>query len=380
MDLLELQNRNRELSILNTVAQQLNRETVLQEALQVTLQHTVELLHLQTGWIWLFPSGEGHAYLAASFNLPPILRQQPELLSGSRYCYCLEKYGKGDLKQALNISEITCTRLKDLSEGTSNLRYHASIPLISGASKLGLLNVVSPQLQKLSADQLRLLYTIGDMLSIAIERARLFESSQQLGAIEERNRLAREIHDTLAQGLSGISLRLETLDALLEKTNSQQQLREQIQKLQQLTKSNLEEARRSVLDLRATPLQKNELPTALQELLQEASCQSEFQVIGTYRKLPIRHEMGLYRIAQEAIMNCRRHAQAEKIVLQLSYHTNGVVLEITDDGLGFDAEQIEKEGFGLIGINERVKLLNGTLEINSSIGKGTHLKVTLEHS
>ncbi|MCZ2099479.1 MAG: histidine kinase [Anaerolineae bacterium] len=109
-----------------------------------------------------------------------------------------------------------CTRLQGLEVGSDGLRYHASVPLYHHNKRVGVLNVVSADWRELSEDDLRLLNTVGDMLSIAIERAQLFANSIQLGAAEERNRLAREIHDTLAQGLTAIALQLETADALLE--------------------------------------------------------------------------------------------------------------------------------------------------------------------
>ena len=128
-------------------------------------------------------------------------------------CYCLETYAEGDLDGAANVNVVTCSRLAGLVDGTGGLRYHASIPLYAPEEKkLGVLNVASTNWRELSDDDLRLLYTVGDLLSIAVERARLFEQSAELGAVEERNRLAREIHDTLAQGLAAISLQIETAE------------------------------------------------------------------------------------------------------------------------------------------------------------------------
>lgn len=381
MDIQQLQQRNRELAILNTIAARLNQETTLEKALDATLQQTVELLALGSGWIWLFPPEEGIPYLAATFNLPPVFIQKPELLSGATYCYCLDTYQTKGLEEALNIHEITCTRLKDLSEGTSGLRYHASIPLKTKQNNLGILNVASPKLQKLSSEKLQLLYTIGDMLSIAIQRARLFENSRQLGISEERNRLAREIHDTLAQGLSAISLKLEALDAFLEYNNDQQAARKKVGQLLTLTKDQLQEARRSVLDLRATPLQENPLPQALENLLKEKCAPHQidmsFDLIGTYKKQSLRTELGIFRIAQEALQNSIKHATADAIALVIAYTSNTICLEIQDNGKGFDSGQPAANGFGLIGINERIKLLGGKIDIQSTPNQGTKIRLEI---
>ena len=378
MDIQQLQQRNKELAILNTIAQNLNEELDLEKALTVTLQQSIDLLQLQTGWIWLFNPESNTAYLAASHQLPPIFSDRPELLSGT--CYCIKKYLTGNLDDASNISEITCTRLENLQEGTRGLRYHASIPLFSQQEKLGILNVLSIDSQELSDANLRLLYTIGDLLSIAIARARLFANSRQAGVVEERNRLAREIHDTLAQRLAAISLRLESMEALLERDVPKEKIQEQIQKTLALTRGSLEEARRSVLDLRASPLEEGNLATAIEILVQDFKVQtaitSHFSVIGQYRRLPQRIEMALYRITQEAINNIRQHAQAQIFNLSLRYTEERIVLQLEDDGRGFDPAQ-KGNGFGLIGINERAKLIDAALEIHSSPGAGTKMLISV---
>jgi two-component system NarL family sensor kinase len=109
------------------------------------------------------------------------------------------------------------------------------VPLYAHGKQLGVLNVVSSDWRELSAENLRLLYTVGDLVAIAIERARLFAASTQIGALEERNRLAREIHDTLVQGLTGIIMQLETADAFLE--GSSRSGRDALQQALALTRS-----------------------------------------------------------------------------------------------------------------------------------------------
>lgn len=198
---------HQQLHILNAIAHHLNREVTLSDALQTTLQHTVELLGLQTGWIWLVHPTTRSVYLAASHHLPPAFTQHPERLSG--WCYCIEKYLADDIDTATNISEITCTRLKDLDEGTANLRYHASIPLFSEQEKIGIMNVVSTQSQQLTDNQLQLLYTIGELLSIAIQRTQRYELSRTQGATEERRRLTGRLNDTVLPQLDRLLLKLE---------------------------------------------------------------------------------------------------------------------------------------------------------------------------
>ncbi len=379
----ENQQRSRELSILNAIAQALNREVDLDQALQATLGQAAELLGLHTGWIWLLDEDTGDLYLAAALNLPPALARHPRRMSGT--CYCLDTFRAGDLEGAANVNVVTCSRLQWLSDGTRGLKYHASIPLYAQEKKLGVLNVASPDWRELSPQDLRLLYTIGDMLSIAIERARLFARSAQMGAIEERNRLAREIHDTLAQGFAGISLQLEAAEALLETGAGPQsqadRVRGAIRQALSLAQANLEEARRSVLDLRAAPLEGRTLADALDKLAAEYNARSKtslhFETVGGNRRLPVRIEAGLYRVAQETLANIFQHAGARNASLRLEFTPAQVRLVTTDDGQGFDPAHIPSGRYGLLGLRERVKLLQGEVRIESDPASGTRVEVTI---
>jgi two-component system NarL family sensor kinase len=378
-DTSQLERRNRELAILNTIAQALNREVDLELTLRTALAQVADLLGLHTGWIWLLDEATGTPYLAAAQNLPPGLASAPERMEGS--CYCLDSYVGGDLPKAANINIITCSRLKLLVDGTDGLRYHASIPLYVHGRKLGVLNVVSTDYHKLSADDLRLLYTVGDLVSIAIERARLFARSVDMGAVEERNRLAREIHDTLAQGLAALTLQLETADALVEAGAEAERTRQVLQQALALTRASLDEARRSVLDLRAAPLEGRTLAEALTTLAETEGAGAGLivtvEVVSGSRPLPARVEAGLYRIAQEAITNVVRHAAARHLTARLTTQPAQVQLTITDDGRGFDPGQVPVNRYGLVGLNERAKLLGGRLTVQSSPGAGTRLDVVV---
>lgn len=370
---------DRELAILNEIAQALNRSVDLDATLQTTLAQMATLFDLHTGWIWLRNERTGAFYLAAAQNLPPALAHNPVRMEG--WCYCLESYEEGDLAGAANVNVITCTRLKNLVQGTDGLRYHASVPLNAHGKELGVLNLASTDWRELSADDLRLLYIVGDLLSIAIERARLYAHSTEMGAIEERNRLAREIHDTLAQGLSAIALQLETADILLETGHEPERIRHAVQQALHLARANLDEARRSVLDLRAAPLEGRTLAEAITQLVQEVTAKHaiaiKFQAVGAHRPLPVAIEAGLYRVAQEALTNIYTHAQATSAQLHLQVTLHTIQLTIQDNGCGFAPGEVTPNRYGLTGMNERVRLLGGQFQIESAPGAGAKVVVTV---
>lgn len=374
----KLRRRNRELSILMAIASALNSSVDLDQALQVTLAQVADLLDLSTGWIWLLDAESGASYLAAAQHLPPALEANPHRMEGR--CYCLDTYRAGDMNGAANINVVACSRLQPLIGGTHGLRYHASIPLYAHDEKFGVLNVASPDWRELSDDDLHLLHAVGDLLSIAIERARLFARAAQVGMVEERNRLAREIHDTLAQQITGVTLRLESAEALLEAGAEREQVRGALRQALALSRASLEEARRSVLDLRAPALEGRTLAQALEQLAVASAGRRptiSFSASGSGRALPSRVENGVYRIAQEALMNVSRHARARHVTLRLVTEERELRLSIRDDGRGFDPDATFAGRYGLLGMRERANLLGGELLLETSPGRGAHIEVSV---
>ena len=156
------------------IANHLNKEYHLASALRKSLKKTVDILGLETGWIWLTEPDNKSVYLACSYNLPPALVNFPERLSG--WCYCLKQYLSDDINQAMNISEITCSRLLDINTGTEGLKFHATIPIRINDQKVGLMNLLSKESRKLNHKELTILNTISELIGTAIHRTRLQQS------------------------------------------------------------------------------------------------------------------------------------------------------------------------------------------------------------
>lgn len=156
------------------IASLLNKEYSLPAALRSVLEKTVEIFEVETGWIWLTEPDQKSVYLAASHQLPPALSNHPERLSG--WCWCIKQYLSDEMDQAINISEIKCSRLVDLDSETQGLKFHATIPIMIGEQKVGLMNLLSKESRQLEGHELTLLNKVSELIGSAIERTRLQQS------------------------------------------------------------------------------------------------------------------------------------------------------------------------------------------------------------
>ncbi|WP_435623601.1 LuxR C-terminal-related transcriptional regulator [Flagellimonas sp.] len=161
-------------SHLYDIARHLNKEFSLHSVLRKSMKKTAEILNIETGWIWLTEPDNKSVYLATSHNLPPALSNHPERLSG--WCYCIKEYLSDDIEEAVNISEIACTRLKDIKSGTNDLKFHATIPITLDNQKVGLINLLTKESRKLNSKELTILNTISELIGTAIQRTRLQQS------------------------------------------------------------------------------------------------------------------------------------------------------------------------------------------------------------
>jgi two-component system NarL family sensor kinase len=213
-------------------------------------------------------------------------------------------------------------------------------------------------------------------VGIAIERARLAEDATRLARAEERTRLAREIHDTLAQGLTAIALNIEGAMHRLDKHPDE--ARERLQRALSMARENLEEARRSVLDLRnAARLEGKPLSESLASLARAFTSDTGVPVTvqaSNVDGLSLRTESEIFRIAQEALMNVRKHAHAHRVEIGLRRRGGRLTLSVRDDGVGFSVRRPRSDdSHGLIGMRERAKLLGGRVTVSSAPGKGTRV-------
>jgi signal transduction histidine kinase len=199
---------------------------------------------------------------------------------------------------------------------------------------------------------------------------------EELATTKERNRLAREIHDSLGHYLTVVNVQIGAAQAILDQDRPR--ALDHLAKAQALTQDGLAEVRHSVAALRASPIESRPLPEALTKLTEQwnaAGLCAKFELAGTIRPLTPQANLTLYRAAQEALTNVGKHAHATSVDLHLDYRDQrSVKLRIEDDGAGSDNSE---GGFGLLGVRERVQQLSGAVRVRTDSGKGFALEVEL---
>ncbi|MDX6382349.1 MAG: hypothetical protein QOI57_3373 [Rubrobacteraceae bacterium] len=267
------------------------------------------------------------------------------------------------------------------------IRSVVLLPLIASSGvQVGLLLVASRSTYGFSRVKVRTYLTISAQVALALENLRLVEQAQQTGVSQERQRLAHEIHDTLAQAFTSIVMKLEAAEETLPPDLARTQ--RYLDQARRIARESLAEARRLMWALRPESLERSSLPEALARLAErwseECGAAASTTVTGTPHSLTPEIEVTLLRVAQEALNNCRKYAQARQVVITLSYMNNLVALDVQDDGVGFDPNQPltessdqSKGGFGLVGMRKRVEQLRGTLLVESAHGEGSTLMVAI---
>ena len=215
------------------------------------------------------------------------------------------------------------------------------------------------------------------MAENAVLHARLVEQARAAGVEEERRRLAGEIHDTLAQGLTAIVAQLEAAE---QARHRPEEWSRHLTQARSLARSSLTEARRSVRALRPEQLENATLAEALGELTsgwsQQSGIAAELETAGTATRAPADTDAALFRVAQEALTNVSRHAKASKVRLTLTYLDDTLLLDVADDGVGFEPAG-DSGGYGLIGMRQRLARVGGALTVESTPGYGSTLNAAV---
>jgi signal transduction histidine kinase len=228
-------------------------------------------------------------------------------------------------------------------------------------------------------DEVELAESLANHAMLAIQLDRVAAASRAAAVIAERNRLARDIHDTLAQGFTGVIVQLEAAeDARLRGLDPEAD--EHVRRAQALAREGLQEARRSVRALRPQALDGSNLSDAMERLVARITdgtgTRGEFVLAGEPLALRPEWEENLYRICQELLTNVVRHARARNVVARVSFEQHEIRLDVRDDGIGFDRAR-RTDRHGLAGVRERVDQMGGQLAVHAVVGAGTTIMVHL---
>jgi signal transduction histidine kinase len=354
------------------------------EVLRLVLDTVSETLGAKRAALWLLDDGQ---YRSTEAGLTETLSVEGSLAT----------WLSQERRPLLLIPDDRSPQAEDLRRAGAAL----AVPLPAGEQLLGILTLGEKRSGDLyTQEDLELLTTLAHSATLALENARLHEERmailrQQLAQVtaaqeEERQRIARELHDGVGPALASLNIRLRTARKLLERDHHP--ATEEIEELADLAQANIQDIRRLIYDLRPAALDELGLVPALREYVARYREEQGLEVAlalpegdpstssGHRERLPAPLETALFRIVQEALANVAKHAQARRVEVAMTRDRGGVTLRIADDGQGFDP-QAPRPGthLGLWSMRERVEQLGGQFEVESAPGRGTKLVMTIPH-
>ena len=256
------------------------------------------------------------------------------------------------------------------------------IPTLVGGRVRGFIGIRHGERPSYRPEEIELAQALAHQAMLAIQLNEFAEQSRQAAILEERNRMARDIHDTLAQGFTGVIVQLEAAEDAIG-CSRRKEANEHLQRAAELARRSLSEARRSVHALRPEALQAGNFWDALQGIVKNTTAgtalHTRFELRGQLRDLPPVWQENLLHIGQEGLTNALKYAHARNFETRLTSDTKELRLELRDDGDGFEVNA-RHDGFGLAGMRERVEQMGGSLKITSARGKGTKLVITLPYN
>ena len=274
----------------------------------------------------------------------------------------------------------TSSDLRDYLKAGGTKKF-LRIPTLVGGRVRGFIGIRHGDRPAYRPEEIELAQALAHQAMLAIQLNEFAERSRQAAVLEERNRLARDIHDTLAQGFTGVIVQLEAVEDAIACCR-RKEANAHLQRAAELARRSLNEARRSVHALRPEALQGGNFWEALKGLIKNTTAgtalHTTFNLNGKMRHLPLVWQENLLHIGQEALTNALKYAHPRNFETRLTFNTKEVRLELRDDGDGFKIKE-RHDGFGLTGMRERADQMGGKLKITSARGKGTKVVVSLPY-
>lgn len=375
----ELVAQGQQAALQNTLAD-LATEPELDKFLGQVLATIVEQLHVPVAYLWLHEEPEMTNLHLVQWNTQLVPDSPPTSLpiviplSAFRQNECWDSLNRHQpfvYSDLPNHPDLAVYRA--WSAAPDGVKTLLLVPLVFGGDFVGVFSISHFQSHLYSPDALHLVTALAQQVVLALQLTRLAEDAKQVALVEEHNRLAREIHDTLAQTFTAISLQLN--NAQYYATQDAEIAWEIVNQVKTLARIGLAEARRSVWSLHPDADEYRDLAKSLQrsltQLTQHTPLQADLVIVGAPQPVPPDIGMNLLRIAQEATTNTLRHAQAQTLQLELTFKLDALELRIQDDGKGFSPElDHDGGGFGLLGMQQRCDRLSGQFTLQSQPGQG----------
>jgi PAS domain S-box-containing protein len=272
---------------------------------------------------------------------------------------------------------------KDLREylKSGGTKKFLRIPTLVGGRVKGFIGIRHGDRPPYRPEEIELAQALAHQAMLAIQLNEFAEQSRQAAILEERNRMARDIHDTLAQGFTGVIVQLESAEDAIACCR-RKEANEHLRRAGELARSSLNEARRSVHALRPQALQRDNFWEALKGIIKNTTAgttlHTRFELRGRLRHLPLVWQENLLHIGQEAMTNALKYARPRNFETRLIFNSRELRLELRDDGDGFRVKD-RHDGLGLASMRERAEQMGGTVKITSARGKGTKIIVTLPY-
>ncbi len=372
---MRVRDRTRKLSALYDVMAVAAELLDIRAVLQQSLARVLVAVHANAGAIHVMDDSRTALALVAEHGLEQAAAEQLAKIGAANPAAAwLQAHGEpppppaGDWRQ------------ESFVHRTSMRTYMAS-PMYARGSVIGLLCVLRETKRPFSQEDMALLDSVSDQIAVLIENARLRHENERLLVLEERNRLARELHDAITQSLYSLTLFAETANRLLY-SGELDLARDNMGHLRDTAQQALKEMRLLVHNLRPSILEKVGLDKALRQRLdaveKRAGLQTTLSLEGVLA-MPPSAEEALYHIVQEALNNSLKHSAASAVTVALTQIGSQLTLTVADNGHGFTLESLEdRGGLGLTSIQERVQRLQGEVNITSAPGRGTTIHVTLD--
>lgn len=369
-DLMEQRTR---LALLKEIAEFLNEETEMYSMTQGALKYLIEGSNFTTGWIF-FINSVGEHELVSHVALPQSLTADHCHYIKDGSCWCVKAFNQGRLMKASNI--VNCSRINLASKAfpsqNDNITHHATVPLKSGQEQFGILNVASPNTEIYSDEDLELLESVAFQLGSAIKRIYLTDREKEAAKINERNRLARDLHDSVNQMLFSVKLTAHAAYGVSNESIAKQAFKT----IEETSQNAVNEMRALIWQLKPVGLEQG-LIHALTAYSKLMHIQLNVNVEGLI-DLSNEIEENIYRALQECINNVKKHADTNKMDLTLKQMNDILYIDVIDYGQGFEIDNVQiASSHGINNIKQRVKLLRGKVTFHSQTTKGTQIQFTI---